>query len=145
MFTIRQPVWVAVILLGMFTTAAAQNGTFPENVTHDANTVPRTHPSTSNGALYIYRTFISPIDGNRCPMYPSCSSYSAHAFKKHGFLKGWIMTCDRLMRCGRTETKNAEKVWVDDKPRAIDPVENNDFWWFNRNEKLNIIHAGENE
>jgi putative membrane protein insertion efficiency factor len=77
----------------------------------------------------FYRTYISPIDGSHCGMYPSCSEYSIEAFKKHGFFMGWIMTTDRLYRCGRDELKRSPWIRVDGELKCYDPVSNNDFWW----------------
>ena len=77
----------------------------------------------------FYRKYISGPIGSRCPMYPSCSGYCIDAFKKHGYLMGWIMTCDRLMRCGRDEVKLSDPVWINGKKFTYDPVSDNDFWW----------------
>ena len=62
-------------------------------------------------------------------MYPSCSQYSMACFEKHGFLMGWMMTWDRLYRCGRDELRLSPQMIVDGKYKCYDPVENNDFWW----------------
>ncbi len=59
-----------------------------------------------------YRKYISPIDGRNCPMYPSCSKYSLQCFKKHGLFIGWMMTCDRLFRCGRDELRLSPQIIV---------------------------------
>ncbi len=86
------------------------------------------HPKSSGPyPIFLYRKYISPVIGDRCPMYPSCSHYSTEAFKKHGPIMGIIMTCDRLMRCGRDETKLSPAVVVDGERYYFDPVENNDF------------------
>jgi putative component of membrane protein insertase Oxa1/YidC/SpoIIIJ protein YidD len=79
--------------------------------------------------IKFYRNYISGADGNRCPMYPSCSQYCMDAFKKHGFFLGWIMCSDRLMRCGRDETKLSPHVLIHGETLSFDPVNNNDFWW----------------
>lgn len=79
-------------------------------------------------AVDLFRRYISPIDGDRCPMYPSCSQYSLEAFNKHGLVMGWIMTCDRLLRCGRDELAIAPGIIVDGGLRCYDSVEDNDFW-----------------
>lgn len=71
---------------------------------------------------------ISRVDGNRCPMYPTCSHYSIEAIEKHGFLIGIIMTCDRLIH-ESNEMDYAPLVEVGDTVRYADPLENNDFWW----------------
>lgn len=79
--------------------------------------------------LHFYRKYISGSYGDRCPMHPSCSKYSLEAFQKHGILMGWIMTCDRLMRCGRDELKLSPPVMSGGKSRTRDSLTNNDFWW----------------
>jgi putative component of membrane protein insertase Oxa1/YidC/SpoIIIJ protein YidD len=83
----------------------------------------------SHSPLALFRKFISPIDGDRCPMYPSCSTYSGEAFHKHGPILGWIMTCDRLMRCGRDELDRSARIEKGGKSYCYDPVDGNDFWW----------------
>jgi Putative membrane protein insertion efficiency factor len=99
-----------------------------------------------NPALWLvtlYREHISPIDGDRCPSLPTCSSYSVHAMEKHGFFLGWMMTVDRLIHEGQEETKVSPVVYHEGKWRIFDPVWNNDFWWHrppatkgNSNERL---------
>lgn len=71
---------------------------------------------------------ISRVDGNRCPMYPTCSHYSLEAIGKHGLLIGIVMTFDRLIH-ESNEMDYAPLVEVGDAVRYADPVENNDFWW----------------
>jgi len=79
--------------------------------------------------LKFFRSTISRADGHRCPMYPSCSEYSAQAFRKHGFIIGWIMTSDRLLRCGRDEKQLGEEIIIHNNTHVFDPLRNNDFWW----------------
>jgi uncharacterized protein len=79
-------------------------------------------------AVDLFRRHISPIDGDRCPMYPSCSQYSLDAVHEHGLIMGWVMTCDRLLRCGRDELSTSPRIVADEGWRCYDPVENNDFW-----------------
>jgi len=79
--------------------------------------------------IKFFRKYISPVDGNRCPMYPSCSKYCLEAAQKHGLLMGWVMSCDRLVRCGRDELKLSPTVLVNDAKLSYDPLTNNDFWW----------------
>jgi len=89
-----------------------------------------------NKVINFYQEHISRVDGDRCPMYPSCSSYASAAIEKHGFVMGWIMACDRLVRCGRDEVNLSEKIIVNGHKLVFDPVEANDFWWFEKkNEK----------
>jgi hypothetical protein len=77
----------------------------------------------------IFRDYVSAVDGDRCPSAPTCSSFSVQAFKKHGFIMGWLMTVDRLIHEGKEETAVSPFVYIDGRLRIYDPVENNDFWW----------------
>jgi len=72
---------------------------------------------------------LSAVRTGQCPMYPSDSEYSLQALKKHGMFMGWIMSIDRLMRCGRDETRLAPKIRANGKIKTYDPVKDNDFWW----------------
>jgi len=45
-------------------------------------------------------------------MYPGCSSYSAASINEHGMLLGALMTCDRLIRCGRDQHRY-ERIWIE--------------------------------
>ena len=107
---------------------AGQNMTFAENHkvspgTTEEQTGPFVYP------IEFYSKYISGADGNRCQMYPSCSQYCIKVFKKHGSLLGWIMCSDRLVRCGRDETKLSAPIWINGEKHTWDPVSSNDFWW----------------
>jgi len=105
---------------------------FPCTVFSQENKAQTKGEATTSTFLYpikFFQQYISGADGDRCAMHPSCSSYAAHAFRKHGAFWGWIMTCDRLMRCGRDEVLHSSPVWKDNVAYSYDPLENNDFWW----------------
>jgi uncharacterized protein len=85
---------------------------------------------SENRIIRFYQDHISGADGSRCPMYPSCSEYAARALKKHGPVMGWIMACDRILRCGRNEVSLAPEKKINGRTHAYDPVSANDFWWF---------------
>lgn len=76
--------------------------------------------------------FISRADGERCPMYPTCSHYARQAFAEKGALMGWVLTFDRLLRCGRDETRLAPPINVYGVRHSYDPLEANTFWWDKR-------------
>jgi putative membrane protein insertion efficiency factor len=46
-----------------------------------------------------YSKYISPLFGRRCKYYPTCSAYAYAAIKKHGAVKGMILSVWRLLRC----------------------------------------------
>ncbi len=80
-------------------------------------------------SVRFFQTFISPVDGERCSMYPTCSSYSRQAIRKYGAIKGFVMTVDRLIHEG-DEYRFAQLIRKGDSLRYYDPPENNDFWHF---------------
>jgi len=46
-----------------------------------------------------YKYFISPLLGNRCRFYPSCSEYMMTAIDRFGIFKGIGMGLKRIGRC----------------------------------------------
>jgi putative membrane protein insertion efficiency factor len=46
-----------------------------------------------------YQRLFSPIIGDRCKYYPSCSEYAAQAVERFGILRGLILAGWRLLRC----------------------------------------------
>jgi len=51
------------------------------------------------GLLKAYRLVISPLYGNVCRYYPSCSAYALRAVSVHGAAKGSWLAARRLLRC----------------------------------------------
>ncbi len=49
--------------------------------------------------LKAYRLVISPLYGNVCRYYPSCSAYALRAVHAHGAIKGSWLAGRRLLRC----------------------------------------------
>jgi uncharacterized protein len=48
--------------------------------------------------IAFHQNVLSPVDGPRSHFRPSSSTYMLDAIHKYGFLKGYIMGCDRLLR-----------------------------------------------
>lgn len=46
----------------------------------------------------FHQKVISPVDGPRSHFRPSSSQYMRQAIYNYGFLKGFLMGCDRLLR-----------------------------------------------
>ena len=46
-----------------------------------------------------YRLIISPLLGNSCRYFPTCSEYSIDSLKTFGFLKGLFMSAKRILSC----------------------------------------------
>ena len=49
--------------------------------------------------LTAYRAVVSPLYGDVCKYYPSCSAYAVGAVQQHGLVKGSALTARRLARC----------------------------------------------
>lgn len=49
--------------------------------------------------IKFYRWFISPMLGQNCRFYPSCSSYALEAIERHGAVHGTWLATRRVCRC----------------------------------------------
>ncbi|MBS0614997.1 MAG: membrane protein insertion efficiency factor YidD [Verrucomicrobia bacterium] len=72
--------------------------------------------------IYFHQTYITHVDGPRSHFKPSSSNYMKMAIEKHGFLKGYIMGCDRLMRENGDNWVYPTAI-IDGKRWKIDPPE----------------------
>jgi hypothetical protein len=46
-----------------------------------------------------YQWLIRPLIGPRCRFYPTCSEYAIEALRRHGAIRGSLLTARRLCRC----------------------------------------------
>lgn len=53
--------------------------------------------------ILFHQHVLSPADGPRSHFRPTSSRYMLLAMKRHGFLKGYLMGCDRLLRENKEE------------------------------------------
>ncbi|HVN12442.1 MAG TPA: membrane protein insertion efficiency factor YidD [Kineosporiaceae bacterium] len=60
--------------------------------------------------LRIWQLVVSPVYGQTCRFYPSCSSYALEAVDRHGLVRGGWLAVRRLGRC---------HPW---NPGGVDPV-----------------------
>lgn len=70
---------------------------------------------------------ISPVDGPRCPMYPTDTQFALEASRRHGAILGLLFLVDRLFH-EWSESKRAPIIMVYGKQRFYDPLDANDFW-----------------
>lgn len=61
---------------------------------------PEKGPGVSLSRLLIrfHQTVITQIDGPRSHFRPSSSQYTLDAIERYGFIQGWLLGCDRLLR-----------------------------------------------
>jgi putative membrane protein insertion efficiency factor len=65
--------------------------------------------------LRVYRLVISPLYGDVCRYYPSCSAYTMQAIQNTGLLVGTWLGLRRILRCHPWSPGG-----VDDVPRSLD-------------------------
>ena len=73
--------------------------------------------------IRAYQRVFSPMFGERCKYYPSCSEYAAQAVQRYGILRGLVLAGWRLLRCnpwsrGGFDPVEEQRLF---KPRAAVP------------------------
>ena len=73
--------------------------------------------------IRLYQLLLSPMAGERCKYYPSCSEYAAQAIQRFGILRGLVLAGWRLLRCnpwsrGGFDPVEEQRLF---KPRATVP------------------------
>ena len=71
--------------------------------------------------ILFHQNVLSPVDGPRSHFRPSSSSYMMQSMQKHGFIKGFLMGCDRLMR-ENSDDWVYRKIETEGKLFKYDPV-----------------------
>ncbi|MBN2246880.1 MAG: membrane protein insertion efficiency factor YidD [Candidatus Aminicenantes bacterium] len=46
-----------------------------------------------------YKKYISPLLGQHCRFYPTCSQYTLEAIEKYGLAKGFFLGAKRILKC----------------------------------------------
>ena len=71
--------------------------------------------------IRFHQDIISPVDGPRSHYRPTSSRYMQLAMQRYGFVKGFIMGCDRLLR-ENDEDWVYRKVEIDGRIFKYDPA-----------------------
>lgn len=69
-----------------------------------------------------YQEYVGTTKGNPCPMSPSCSHYSLNAYRLRPPIVAFLMTVDRLNRCGH-DLIHYDVIVLHDRVFRYDPVE----------------------
>jgi len=62
------------------------------------------------GLIKAYRKVVSPLYGDVCRYYPTCSAYGLEAVTTHGALGGLSLTVRRILRCNPWATGGVDPV-----------------------------------
>ena len=49
--------------------------------------------------IKIYQFIFSPLIGNNCRYFPTCSEYAIESLKLHGLLRGLFFAIKRILKC----------------------------------------------
>jgi len=60
--------------------------------------------------IRVYQRLISPMVGQRCKYYPSCSEYAVQAIQRFGILRGVVLAAWRLLRCNPWSHGGCDRV-----------------------------------
>ncbi|MFE4226444.1 membrane protein insertion efficiency factor YidD [Arthrobacter sp. NPDC056886] len=83
-------------------------------------------------SLLAYRKVISPLYGQVCRFFPSCSAYALEAITVHGAVKGSWLAARRLSRChpwnagGVDHVPAGKREWPADRTPTIVVLNNPD-------------------
>ncbi|UCD20005.1 MAG: membrane protein insertion efficiency factor YidD [candidate division WOR-3 bacterium] len=80
----------------------------------------------SSTGIKLYKTLISPSQGDVCNFSPSCSHFTRQAIEKYGIIWGSLMASDRLMRCNPWAYQYFDEYYTEIRDHKFyDPPENN--------------------
>lgn len=75
----------------------------------------------ADAIIKFHQEVISPVDGPRSHFRPTSSRYMQLAMQRYGFLKGFLMGCDRLIR-ENDEEWVYRTIEIDGKRFKYDPA-----------------------
>jgi len=124
--TLGRQVLFAVLLLLLASVAGAADWT-PWDAPRQTVKPTAREGAPFDQAIRFFQTTISRVDGDRCPMYPTCSAYARQAIARRGPWLGLMLTIDRLIHENDPAAKS-NPIQVGDRLRYYDPVTASDFW-----------------
>ncbi|MBS0626174.1 MAG: membrane protein insertion efficiency factor YidD [Verrucomicrobia bacterium] len=80
----------------------------------------------ADAIIRFHQEVISPVDGPRSSFRPTSSRYMQLAMQRYGFIKGFIMGCDRLLR-ENDEEWVYRTVEIDGRKFKWDPAVENKY------------------
>jgi uncharacterized protein len=80
----------------------------------------------ANAIIRFHQEVISPVDGPRSHYRPTSSTYMKLAMQRYGFIQGFLMGCDRLIR-ENDEEWVYRKIEIDGKIYKFDPARSHKY------------------
>lgn len=80
----------------------------------------------ADAIIRFHQDVISPVDGPRSHFRPTSSRYMQLAMQRYGFIKGYLMGCDRLLR-ENDEEWVYRKVEIEGRIFKYDPAKEDKY------------------
>ncbi|WP_061165949.1 membrane protein insertion efficiency factor YidD [Caballeronia hypogeia] len=93
--------------------------------------------------LRFYKLAVSPLLGNRCRFYPSCSDYAREAIQYHGAARGSYLAAKRLCRCHPFSAGGVDLVPPPRDHDATEPRPESDSSRHSGQDKLSTLNGAE--
>jgi hypothetical protein len=104
----------------------------PELATSSPNAAPGLSSNPLHLAALFYANFLTRTDGPRCQHLPTCSRFASQAVARHGLL-GIAMGLDRVIQPPMSSVlRPLPDVEYAGAVRHFDPLENYEWWFFER-------------
>ena len=75
--------------------------------------------SISTKTIDFYQKFISPVLGNNCRFYPTCSEYAKWLFDNQNIILATIQTTKRILRCNQFSEGGIDYPKIKFKPKKL--------------------------
>jgi putative membrane protein insertion efficiency factor len=62
------------------------------------------------GFIKLYRKYVSPLYGDVCRYYPTCSAYGLGQIQQRGLVIGSVLTAARILRCNPWSQGGVDEV-----------------------------------
>ena len=95
----------------------------------DVSVLKNNETNASDDYIGFYQNYISGIRGQTCPMHPSCSRYAIESFRNNNFFNAFLLTSDRLIRCGH-DYENYSLTLTNNGIKFLDVPENSTKYKF---------------
>jgi uncharacterized protein len=116
------------LALVLATTSAADSMKGPWEAASSRRAAKETRPEViaAGAMLRAFQRVISPVDGPRCRLVPTCSEFARQAVKRYGLPIGIMLTASRLMRDNASVERYYRRALIGGRIVLYDPPE--DHW-----------------